>query len=195
PILRFPVQYVVRPKSDEYHDYRGYAGQVAGGVLKPGDDVVVLPSGMPSKITAIDHFDEELDEAFPPMSVTVRLNDDVDVSRGDMVARPKNSPQVTQDIDAMICWMSTGSLHPRPKRAIKHTSRAARALVQCVRCRGDLHSRHRDFDSNESRLNEVCRVQLRTPAPLLEDPYPTTRTTGSCILLDEAPGVTAGAGM
>lgn len=193
--VRFPVQYVVRPKSDEYHDYRGYAGQVAGGVLKPGDDVVVLPSGMPSKITAIDHFDEQLDEAFPPMSVTVRLEDDVDVSRGDMIARPKNSPEVTQDIDAMICWMSTGSLHPRQKLAIKHTTRTARALVKDVQYRMDINTLHRDLDANELGLNEIGRVQLRTTAPLLVDPYPVNRTTGSFILVDEATGITVGAGM
>ena len=120
---RLPVQYVVRPKSDEFHDYRGYAGLVAGGVFKPGDEVIVLPSGLTSKVAGIDLFDQEIDEAFPPMSVTVRLEDDVDVSRGDMIARVKNAPSPSQDIDAMICWMTNEPLRPRQKLAIKHTTR------------------------------------------------------------------------
>ncbi len=127
---RLPVQYVIRPKSDEFHDYRGYAGQVAGGVLKPGDEVVVLPSGLTSKIAGIDLFDREIDEAFPPMSVTVRLEDDVDVSRGDMIARVKNAPTPSQDIDAMVCWMTNEPLRPKQKLAIKHTTRTGRARGQ-----------------------------------------------------------------
>ncbi|MEI2820742.1 MAG: hypothetical protein V9E81_11230 [Marmoricola sp.] len=122
---RFPVQYVIRPKSDEFHDYRGYAGQVAGGILKPGDEVVVLPSGMTSNIAGIDMGDQEVTEAYPPMWVTVRLADDVDVSRGDMIARVKNAPKPTQDIDAMVCWMTNEPLKPRQKLAIKHTTRSA----------------------------------------------------------------------
>ncbi len=192
---RFPVQYVVRPKSDEYHDYRGYAGRVAGGVLKPGDDVLVLPSGMTSKISEIDLFDKELDEAFPPMSVTVRLEDDVDVSRGDMICRPQNAPTPSQDIDAMICWMSPTPMRPRQKVAIKHTTRTARALVKDIQYRLDVNSLHRDLDTKELGLNEIGRVQLRTTIPLLCDPYEKNRTTGSFILIDEATGVTLGAGM
>ncbi len=192
---RFPVQYVVRPKSDDYHDYRGYAGRVAGGVLKPGDDVLVLPSGMPSKIAAIDLFDTELDEAFPPMSVTIRLEDDVDVSRGDMICRPQNAPQPSQDIDAMICWMATAPLRPRQKLAIKHTTRVARAMIKDVQYRLDVNSLHRDLETKELSLNEIGRVQLRTTVPLLCDPYERNRTTGSFVLIDEATGVTVGAGM
>ncbi|HEY9353136.1 MAG TPA: GTP-binding protein, partial [Nocardioides sp.] len=141
--VRLPVQYVVRPKSDEHHDYRGYAGQVAGGVLKPGDEVMVLPSGMTSKIAGIDLFDKEIPEAFPPMSVTVRLEDDVDVSRGDMISRVKNAPEPSQDIDAMICWMTNAPLRPRQKLAIKHTSNSARALVKDIQYRLDVNSLHR----------------------------------------------------
>jgi sulfate adenylyltransferase large subunit len=192
---RFPVQYVVRPKSDDYHDYRGYAGRVAGGVLKPGDDVLVLPSGMTSKVQGIDMFDQEIDEAFPPMSVTVRLEDDVDVSRGDMICRPQNAPSPSQDIDAMVCWMSTNPLQPRQKLAIKHTTRSARALVKDVQYRLDVNSLHRDLDTKTLALNEIGRVQLRTTIPLLCDPYEKNRTTGSFILIDEATGVTVGAGM
>ena len=193
--VRFPVQYVVRPKSDEHHDYRGYAGQIAGGVLKPGDEVVVLPSGMTSKIAGIDLFDKEIPEAFPPMSVTVRLEDDVDVSRGDMIARVKNTPEASQDIDAMICWMTTAPLRPRQKLAIKHTSNSARALVKDIQYRLDVNSLHRDLETKELGLNEIGRVQLRTTKPLLCDPYSKNRTTGSFILIDEATGVTVGAGM
>ncbi|CUR55428.1 Sulfate adenylyltransferase subunit 1 [metagenome] len=193
--VRFPVQYVVRPKSDEHHDYRGYGGMIAGGVLKPGDEVIVLPSGMTSTIAGIDLFDKELDEAFPPMSVTVRLEDDVDVSRGDMIARPANAPKPSQDIDAMICWMTNEPLRPRQKLAIKHTTRTARALVKDVQYRLDVNTLHRDQDTKELGLNEIGRVQLRTTVPLLCDPYSKNRTTGSFILIDEATGVTVGAGM
>jgi sulfate adenylyltransferase large subunit len=193
--VRFPVQYVVRPKSDDYHDYRGYGGQVAGGVLKPGDEVVVLPSGMTSKIAGIDLFDKEISEAFPPMSVTVRLEDDVDVSRGDMIARLNNAPKPSQDIDAMVCWMTNEPLRPRQKLAIKHTTRAGRALVKDVQYRLDVNTLHRDQETKELGLNEIGRVQLRTTVPLLCDPYSKNRTTGSFILIDEATGVTVGAGM
>ena len=193
--VRFPVQYVVRPKSDEHHDYRGYGGLVAGGVLKPGDEVIVLPSGMTSRIQGIDLFDRELDEAYPPMSVTVRLEDDVDVSRGDMIARPANAPKPSQDIDAMVCWMTNEPLRPRQKLAIKHTTRTARALVKDVQYRLDVNTLHRDQDTKELGLNEIGRVQLRTTVPLLCDAYSKNRTTGSFILIDEATGVTVGAGM
>jgi len=192
---RFPVQYVVRPKSDDFHDYRGYAGQVAGGILKPGDEVVVLPSGMTSRIEGIDLFDREIDEAFPPMSVTVRLTEDVDVSRGDMIARGRNAPKPSQDIDAMICWMTNEPLRPLQKLGIKHTTRSARAVVKDVQYRLDVNSLHRDQETKELGLNEIGRVQLRTTVPLLCDPYSKNRTTGSFILIDEATGVTVGAGM
>ncbi len=192
---RFPVQYVVRPKSDEFHDYRGYGGQVAGGVLKKGDEVIVLPSGMTSTIEGIDLYDKELDEAFPPMSVTVRLADDVDVSRGDMIARVKNAPTPAQDIDAMVCWMTNAPLKPRQKLAIKHTTRTARAMVKDIQYRMDVNTLHRDLETKELGLNEIGRVSLRTTVPLLCDPYSKNRTTGSFILIDEATGVTVGAGM
>ncbi len=192
---RLPVQWVVRPKSDAHHDYRGYAGRVAGGVLKPGDDVLVLPSGFTSKIAAIDLFDTQLDEAYPPMSVTVRLEDDLDVSRGDMICRPQNAPKPSQDVDAMVCWMTNEPLRPRQKLAIKHTTRSGRAMVKQIQYRLDVNTLHRDQDAGELGLNEIGRVQLRTQVPLLADPYSKNRTTGSFILVDEATGVTAGAGM
>ncbi len=192
---RLPVQFVVRPKSDDFHDYRGYAGTVAGGVLKPGDDVLVLPSGFTSRIAAIDLFDQELSEAYPPMSVTVRLEDDLDVSRGDMICRPQNAPTPSQDIDAMVCWMTNAPLRPRQKLAIKHTTRSGRAMVKDLQYRLDVNTLHRDLETKELGLNEIGRVQLRTTVPLLCDPYATNKTTGSFILINEATGVTVGAGM
>ncbi|MDP3968544.1 MAG: GTP-binding protein [Nocardioides sp.] len=192
---RFPVQYVVRPKSDDFHDYRGYAGMVAGGVLKPGDEVMALPSGLTSKIAGIDLHEKEIAEAFPPMSVTVRLEDDIDVSRGDMLCRPANAPKPSQDIDAMVCWMTNEPLRPRQKLAIKHTTRSGRALVKDIQYRLDVNTLHRDQETKELGLNEIGRVQLRTTVPLLCDPYSKNRTTGSFILIDEATGTTVGAGM
>ncbi len=192
---RFPVQYVIRPKSDDFHDYRGYAGRIAGGVLKPGDEVVVLPSGMPTRIESIDFFGQEVDEAFNPMSVTVRLEDDIDVSRGDMICRPHNAPTPTQDVDAMICWMTNEPLRARQKLAIKHTTRSARAMVQEIRYRLDVNTLHRDQDADNLGLNEIGRVHLRTTVPLITDPYRKNHSTGSFILIDEATGVTVGAGM
>ncbi|KUG57166.1 sulfate adenylyltransferase [Serinicoccus chungangensis] len=193
--VRFPVQYVIRPKSDEFHDYRGYAGQVAGGVMKPGDEVIVLPSGMTSTIEAIDAFDTQVDEAYPPMSVTVRLADDVDVSRGDMIARVNNQPEQTQDLDAMVCWMSPGALKPRAKLLVKHTTRTVKALVKEIDYRLDVNTLHRDQDAQEIGLNEMGRVRLRVQQPLMVDLYEQNRITGSFILIDQASGVTVGAGM
>jgi bifunctional enzyme CysN/CysC len=194
--VRFPVQYVIRPHSDEWHDYRGYAGTVAGGVLKPGDQVVVLPSGFSSTIAAIETADGPVDQAFSPMSVTVRLADEIDVSRGDMICRPQNQPTSSQDIDAMVCWMSeTATLKARDKLAIKHTTRTARALVKDVQYRLDVNTLHRHEDDHELGLNEIGRVQLRTTQPLFFDEYRRNRDTGSFILIDEATNNTVAAGM
>ncbi|QKE85621.1 GTP-binding protein [Arthrobacter sp. NEB 688] len=193
--VRFPVQYVVRPKSDDHHDYRGYAGRVASGVLKPGDEVLVLPSGLTSRIAGIDLYDKEVDEAFPPMSVVVRLEDDLDVSRGDMICRVRNAPEPTQDVDAMVCWMTREPLRPGQKLAIKHTTRSARALVKDVQYRLDINTLHRDQEAGELGLNEIGRIRLRTTQQLFVDPYEQNRTTGSFILIDEATGSTVGAGM
>jgi bifunctional enzyme CysN/CysC len=193
--VRFPVQYVIRPQSDAWHDYRGYAGQVAGGVLKPGDDVMVLPSGLTSKIAAIETIDGPVDEAYSPMSVTVRLADNLDVSRGDLICRPNNAPKVTQDVEAMVCWMTDKPLRPGAKLAIKHTTRSARAVVRELRYRLDVNTLHRDEDATELRLNDIGRVRLRTTQPLFADEYRRNRTTGGFILIDEATNTTAGAGM
>ena len=193
---RFPVQYVLRPQTDEFHDYRGYAGQVAAGVFKPGDEVVVLPSGFSSRIAAIDSFDGPVDEAFAPMSLTIRLADEIDVSRGDMISRPQNQPTASQDIDAMVCWLTEAStLTPRTKLAIKHTTRTARAMVKDLRYRLDINTLHRDEAATALGLNEIGRVSLRTTQPLFFDEYRRSRETGSFILIDESTNATVGAGM
>jgi len=193
---RFPVQYVIRPMSSTGLDYRGYAGQVAGGVFKPGDEVVVLPSGFTSTIAAIDGPNGPIDEAYPPMSVAIRLADEIDISRGDMICRPKNRPTSSQDIDAMVCWMSeAGQLQPRQKLAIKHTTRWARALVNDVQYRLDVNTLHRDEQATSLGLNEIGRVSLRTTAPLFFDEYRRNRTTGSFVLVDEVTNNTVAAGM
>jgi bifunctional enzyme CysN/CysC len=193
---RFPVQYVIRPKNNAHHDYRGYAGMIAGGVFKPGDDVVVLPSGFTSTIRSIDTADGPVDEAFPPMSVTMTLDDDVDVSRGDMICRPHNHAMVGQDLDAMVCWLTDRSeLRTGAKLAIKHTTRSARTLVRALLYRLDVNELHRDEDAEMLQLNEIGRITLRTTAPLFFDEYRRNRTTGSFILVDEATNNTVGAGM
>ncbi|MEH1130622.1 sulfate adenylyltransferase subunit CysN [Micromonospora sp. CPCC 206061] len=194
--VRFPVQYVIRPQSTTITDYRGYAGQVASGVLKPGDEVMVLPSGFTSRIAAIDTADGPVDEAFPPMSVTVRLEDEIDISRGDMICRPHNAPAVTQDIEAMVCWMDESRpLQVGAKYAIKHTTRAARTVVRGLQYRLDVNSLHRDEGATQLTLNEIGRVRLRTTVPLLADEYRRNRTTGGFILIDETTNRTVAAGM
>ena len=194
--VRFPVQYVIRPMSSTHPDYRGYAGQVAGGVLKRGDEVVALPSGFSSRIASIDTADGPVDEAYPPMSVTVRLEDNIDISRGDLLCRPHNQPLVTQDVEAMVCWMDSAQpLRPGQKLAVKHTTRSARALVKDLRYRLDVNTLHRDDQATQLGLNEIGRVRLRTTQPLLCDPYSRNRTTGGFILIDEATNRTVGAGM
>jgi sulfate adenylyltransferase subunit 1 len=194
--VRFPVQYVIRPQSKDITDYRGYAGQVASGVLKPGDEVMVLPSGMTSTISAIDTADGPVDEAFPPMSVTVRLTDEIDISRGDMICRPHNAPAVAQDVEAMICWMDeTAPLRVGGKYTIKHTTRSARTVVRGLQYRLDVNTLHRDENAPQLGLNEIGRVKLRTTVPLLADEYRRNRTTGGFILIDEATNRTVGAGM
>ena len=193
---RFPVQYVIRPRSGDFHDYRGYAGTVAGGVMRPGDEVVVLPSGFTTTIEAIDGYDGPVEEAYPPMSVTVRLRDDLDVSRGDLICRPANQPHVSQDIDAMVCWMTDqSSLRPGAKYTVKHTTRVARGLVRDLRYRIDINTLHRDQHAGELNLNEIGRVQFRTTLPLFADEYRRNRATGSFILIDEQTNNTVGAGM
>ncbi|MBA2543848.1 MAG: 50S ribosome-binding GTPase [Deltaproteobacteria bacterium] len=195
--VRFPVQWVLRPqsKNDGLHDYRGYAGQVAGGVMRPGDEVMVLPSGLPTTITKIEQGGQAIDAAFAPMSVTVHLADDVDISRGDMLCRPNNQPAVGQDLDAMVCWMSEKPLTLKGRYALKHTTRWTRAVVTELLYRIDVNTGHRDETSTEMKLNELGRIRLRTTTPVVYDEYKQNQVTGSFILVDEATNATVAAGM
>jgi sulfate adenylyltransferase subunit 1 len=192
--VRFPVQWVIRPMSDEHHDYRGYAGQVAGGVLRPGDPVVVLPGGRSTTISEIDTFDGPADVAFPTMSVTLRLADEIDISRGDMIVGDTDPPLVSREIDANICWMGEAPLRPGGRYAIKHTTRTARAVVDELEFRVDVNSLEHAH-AGELALNEIGRVRLRISTPLMVDRYNRDRTTGSFILIDESTNDTVGAGM
>jgi bifunctional enzyme CysN/CysC len=194
--VRFPVQHVIRPQSSRYPDYRGYAGQVASGIMKPGDEVMVLPSGFTSRIAAIDTADGPVEEAFPPMSVTVRLETEIDISRGDLICRPNNAPSAAQNIEAMVCWMDeTRPLVVGNKYAIKHTTRSARAIVRDLQYRLDVNTLHRDEEAKALSLNEIGRVTLRTTLPLLADEYRRNRTTGGFVIIDEATNRTVAAGM
>ena len=197
--VRFPVQCVIRPHRSTdpaLHDYRGYAGQVAGGVLKPGDEVIHLPSGLTSTITHIESPGGPVDEAYPPMSVTIRLADEIDISRGDMICRPNNQPQAAQDLDAMICWMDDAkALSPRAKLTLKHTTRTVKAMVKDLQYRLDVNTLHRDESAESLRLNEIGRVTLRVTQPLFVDDYGRNRLTGGFILIDEATNATVAAGM
>ncbi|TRX51631.1 sulfate adenylyltransferase subunit CysN [Fulvivirga sp. M361] len=192
---RFPVQYVIRPQSDQYHDFRGYAGRIAGGVFKPGDDVVVLPSGFSSKIKTIESFEEKLEEAFAPMSVTIQLEDDIDISRGDMIVRDNNRPHVDQDVDIMICWMSDQALLANGKYGLRHTTNEARCLVKNIHYKVDINTLHRIEDDKNIKMNDIARVTLRTTKPLFYDRYSRNRVTGSVILIDEGTNETVAAGM
>ena len=192
---RFPVQYVIRPMSHDYHDYRGYAGEVASGTFRPGDEVLVLPSGFTSRIAGIDMYEESLSEAFPPMSVSIRLEDEIDISRGDMICRPNNLPTTTQDIDAMVCWFNERPLQEGNIYSIKHTSRSVRAKVSTLNYRLNVNTLHREEGQSKLEMNEIGRISLRTTAPLFLDEYRRNRTTGSLIIIDEATSETLGAAM
>jgi bifunctional enzyme CysN/CysC len=197
--VRFPVQYVIRPHQathPELHDYRGYAGQVAGGILKPGDEVMHLPSGLTTKIKRIDTASGPVDEAFPPMSVTLLLEDDLDISRGDMICRPHNQPTVTQDVQAMVSWMADAPvLTPRSRLIVKHTTRTVKAMVREINYRLDINTLHRDEAADRLGLNEIGRVSLRLTQPIFCDPYSRNRMTGGMILIDEGTSATVGAAM
>jgi sulfate adenylyltransferase large subunit len=192
--VRFPVQWVIRPMTDEHHDYRGYSGQVASGVLRPGSELLVLPGGQQTTLVGIDTYDGEVDAAFPMMSVTLRLADQLDISRGDMIVEAEDQPVCAREFEATICWMSDQPLREGARYAIKHTTRNARAVVDRLEHRIDVNTlRHEQ--ATELGLNEIGRVRLRCSAPLVLDPYWRNRTTGSFILIDEATNDTVGAGM
>jgi sulfate adenylyltransferase subunit 1 len=192
---RFPVQYVIRPQSTEFHDYRGYAGRIAGGVFKPGDEVMVLPSGFTSKVKSIDTFDGPIEEGFAPMAVTMTLEDEIDISRGDMIVRVNNKPEVSQDLDIMLCWLNEKDLVPNGKYTIRHTTNEARCLVKSIHYKVDINSLHRLEDDKQIRMNDIARVSLRTTKPLFFDRYTRNRITGSVTIIDEGTNNTVGAGM
>lgn len=192
---RFPVQWVIRPMSDQWHDFRGYAGRVAGGVFKPGDEVTVLPSGFSTRIKGIHTADGDLEEAFAPLSVTITLDDQIDASRGDMIVKKNNPPHVEQDVDAMICWFSERPLLARGKYYLRHTTREVQALVKDVKYKVNINTLHKMQGDVEFRLNDIGRISVRTSAPLFFDQYHRNRTTGSFVLIDPGTNETVAAGM
>ncbi|NOY48005.1 MAG: sulfate adenylyltransferase subunit CysN [Chlorobi bacterium] len=192
---RFPVQTVLRPQNETHRDYRGYAGRVASGVLRVGDDITVMPSGFTSKIKSIDTFDNTLTEAFAPMSVSITLEDDVDVSRGDMIVRSNNKPEAAQDIEVMLCWLNNAPAKPRAKYTIKHTSNSQKAMIKEVVYKIDINSLGRNNDDKELTMNDISKVRIRTTKPLMVDSYRENKTTGSIILVDDATNETVAAGM
>ncbi len=193
---RFPVQYVIRPQSGEYHDYRGYAGTVVGGVFKVGDEVLILPSGLTSTVASLESFDGPVSEAFGPMAITMRLTGDIDISRGDMICRPNNRPQSSRYVQSMICWMSEKlEFEPGMKLAIKHSTKSSRVIVADLQYRINLDTLHREMDPDSLALNEIGRASLQTTEPLFFDEYRRNRNTGSFILIDEATNATVAAGI
>lgn len=191
--VRFPVQYVIRPQSIDVPDYRGYAGKVSSGVIRVGDEVLVLPSGLTSTVAGIDTADGPLDEAYPPMSVTLRLEDDLDISRGDIICRVNNHPVPSQDIDAMVCWMDDNPLTEGRKLALLHTTRSARSIVKEISYELNINTLHRDLDTNTLAMNSIGRIKLRTTTPVMVDDYGKNRETGAFILIDESTNKTVGA--
>lgn len=192
---RFPVQTVIRPQSEEHRDYRGYAGRIASGIFRPNDEIVVLPSGFTSRIKSIDSYTESLDEAFAPMSVTINLQDDIDVSRGDLIAKKNNQPLVTQEVDAMICWFNPVAAKTRHKYSMLHTTNSTKAMITDIVYKIDINSLDRDMDDKVIGMNDICRMKLKTAKPIMSDPYRENRFTGSFILIDDATNETVAAGM
>ncbi len=192
---RLPVQWVIRPQSDKYHDFRGYAGLIGGGIFRKGEEVVVLPSGFTSKIKSISTMNGELDEAFPPMSVTVTLEDEIDISRGDMLAKPNNQPTVGQDIDLMVCWLNVTPLKMGGKYLIKHTTNQTKCIIKEVKYKVNVNTLEKDDKDSNISANDIGRITIKTARPLLYDPYRKNRNTGSLIIIDEFTHETVGAGM
>ena len=192
---RFPVQYVIRPMTTEHHDYRGYAGRVGGGIFRPGDQISVLPSGFNSKIKSIETMTGPVTEAFPPMSVTMTLEDEIDISRGDMIVKVNNQPRVEQDVEVMICWLNERPMQVGGKYALKHTSKDVRCIVKDVKYKMNINTLQKDEADKNIGLNDIGRITLRTTAPLFLDSYRKNRATGSLILIDEATNNTVGAAM
>jgi sulfate adenylyltransferase subunit 1 len=192
---RFPVQTVIRPNSDDHHDFRGFAGRVAGGVFKVGDEVLALPSGFTSRIKSLHGPDGEIQEAFAPMSAVITLEDEIDISRGDMIAKPNNQPQISQDVEAMVCWFSDKKLQPNGKYILRHTTKEVKCIVKAVRYKVNINTLHKLEGDLDIGMNDIGRIQLRTTNPLFFDSYKRNRNTGSLILVDEFTNATVGAAM
>lgn len=192
---RFPVQTVIRPHSKEYHDYRGYAGRVAGGIFRPGDSVMVQPSGFKSTIKSVDTLNGPIDEAFPPMSVTLTLEDDIDVSRGDMIVRENNPPRTEQNLEVMLCWLNPSPMQLGGKYVLRHTSNECRAMIKDVVYKMDINHLTRNQEDKTASMNDIVKVHLRTTKPIIHDSYRRNRQTGSLILVDETTNETVAAGM
>jgi sulfate adenylyltransferase subunit 1 len=192
---RFPVQTVIRPQKTEFHDYRGFAGRIVGGIFKKGDKVLALPSGFATKIKSIDTFHGPIDEAFAPMSVTMTLEDEIDISRGDMIVRENNVPQVSQDMDIMVCWMNEKKMIPNGKYGLRHTTKDCRCMIKEVKYKLNVNTLHRNEEDLEIGLNDIARISIRTTSPLFFDSYKRNRFTGSVILVDEGTNETVAAGM
>jgi len=192
---RFPVQTVLRPQREGFIDYRAYAGRVASGVFRQGDEITVMPSGFTSKIKVIDTYEGELEEAFAPMSVSITLEDDIDISRGDMIVRSNNKPEASQDIEVMLCWLHNDSAKPRAKYSIRHTSNEQKAMIKEVVYKIDINTLGRNKEDKELTMNDISKVKIRTTKPLMIDSYRENRTTGSIILIDDATNETVAAGM
>jgi len=192
---RFPVQTVLRPQREGFIDYRGYAGRLASGVFRKGDEVSILPSGFTSKIKSIEGPSGEIDEAFAPMSVSISLEDDIDVGRGDMIVRSNNQPKGSQDLEVMLCWLNNDSAKPRAKYIIRHTSNEQKAMIKEMVYKIDINTLGRKNDDTELHMNDICKVKIRTTKPLMVDSYRENRVTGSIILIDEGTNETVAAGM
>jgi len=192
---RFPVQTIIRPQTDKFHDYRGYAGRLESGILRKGDEVVALPSGFNSRIKSIDTFDGTFEEAFAPMSITITLEDGIDISRGDMIVRKNNQPNQVQEFDAMICWLNSSPARPRGKYTIRHTTNEQKSMITEVVYKMDINSLERNSEATEIKTNDICRIKLKTTKPLMIDEYRDNRATGSFILIDDGTNETVAAGM
>ena len=192
---RFPVQWVIRPHSDEHHDFRGYAGRVAGGVFKPGDEVQILPSGFTSEIESIHTADGLMDEVFSPLSCSLLLKEDIDISRGDMIVKVNNPPLIGQDIEAMLCWFSDKKMMLRGKYSLRHTTKEVKAIVSDLQYKININTLRKIEDDKEFGMNEIGRVSIRTSSPIYFDSYENNRTTGSFILVDDMTNETVAAGM
>ena len=192
---RFPVQNVIRPQYKEFHDFRGYAGRISGGVFKKGDEVVILPSGFQSKIESIITFNKEIEEAHAPMSITLTLSDDLDISRGDMIVRENNQPKILKEVELMVCWLGNSPLLEKGKYTIKHTSNEVKCIVTEILYKIDINTLHRNTENRQVNCNDIARIKIKLNQPLLVDKYNENRSTGSMIIIDENTNNTIGAGM